>query len=448
MNIILLTLMALPFSYIPVINFGDIAGLHAHISLIYLLVIASVILSIPRIMHCWRTIWRLWPMRLLLAFNLYQTIAISWTSNHLRGIYTAAFVWLLIGFISAIIAWYPSLSSKKLLQSWQKSLFVVACVVGAWALLQIFLDAFGFTTLSLLPSNYQSGVFGVARPTGFALEPQFFASILLIPFCWSLVQTIKTRRLAFAASLSVSFMVLILTLSRGALFGACVGLIIASALLVRQWRQAGIVGGSLLSAILAACLIIFVAGQINTRDSISGSDTVRRSINQLSLGTLALPVTTPVGSQTAPLSPAPSSPPSSSGYVAASTDSRLSMTSEALELWRSNPYTVFFGLGAGGFGAALHAKDPSFPIGSVVNNYYVEMLAELGIVGLGLFIAFLGLLFAQIIKNRHWLLLTMLGALLAQMFFFSGNANIIHVWVIMGCALAVIANHKHIASKF
>lgn len=447
MNIILLTLLALPFSYIPVINFGDIAGLHAHLSLIYLLVVASVILSTPRIIHQWSSIWRLWPMRLLLAFNLYQTIAILWSSNHLRGLYSAAFVWLMTGFIATLIVWYPSLSSKTHRKTWQKGLRIVACVVGVWALLQIFLDAFGFTTLSLLPSNYQSGVFGVARPTGFALEPQFFASILLIPFCWSLVHTIKTRRLVFALGLSVSFMLLLLTLSRGALFGAFVGLIIAFALLIRQWRQVGIVVGSLLGAIVAACLIIFIAGQVNTRDSISGIDTVRRSINQLSLGTLDLPLTVTVNPQTTQGSSATSSSASPTGYIAASTDSRLSMTSEALGLWRSSPHTVLFGLGAGGFGAALHAKNPLFPVGSVVNNYYVEMLAELGVVGFGLFITFLTLLFTQIIKHRQWLLLTVLGALLAQMYFFSGNANIIHIWAVIGCILALMANHKHIASR-
>lgn len=445
MNIVILTLLALPFSYLPVLSFGNIAGLHAHISLIYLLVVASIIVSVPHIIHRWDSIWRLWPMKLLIAFNAYQTFSILWTPNHIRGLYTASFMWLLIAFICTVIAWYPSIASREFTKTWRKGLIVIASVVGIWALAQIFLDAFGFTDLSLLPGNYQSGVFGVARPTGFALEPQFFASILLIPFCWSLVQTINTRRKLFALCLSASFALLLLTLSRGALFGACIGLALVFMTMVRQWQQAGLVIAGLCSGIAVAFLIIFVAGHINTRDNISGTDTLRRSVNQLSLGVIELPDSEP------PRSPAPhpsTSSPSSSGYVAASTDSRLSMTSEALELWRSSPRTLLFGVGTGGFGAALHAKDPSFPVGSVVNNYYIEMLAELGIIGLGLFLCFLAFLFVQIVKRRHWPYVALLGALLTQMCFFSGNANIIHIWAIIGLTVAILVNRKHIAANF
>ncbi len=446
MNIVILTLLALPFSYLPVLTFGDIAGLHAHFSLIYLLVIVSVITSLPRIVQHWHSIWRLWPMKLLIAFNAYQTFSILWTPNHIRGLYTASFMWLLIAFICTVIAWYPSIASREFTKTWQKGLIVIASVVGIWTLAQIFLDALGLTGLSLLPANYQSGVFGVARPTGFALEPQFFASILLIPFCWCLMQTIKTRRTVFALCLSVSFALLLLTLSRGALFGVFIGLGLAFITTVRQWRQAGLVVGGLCSGILVASLIIFIAGHINTRDNISGSDTLRRSLNQLSLGVIKLPSTESVQPRVSQPSLSPS--PSSSGYVAASTDSRLSMTGEAFELWRSSPQTFLFGVGSGGFGVALHAKDSLFPVGSVVNNYYVEMLAELGIVGLGLFLSFLGLLCVQLIKHRNWLHIILIGALFAQMYFFSGNANIIHIWAVIGFAFAILANRKHITSNF
>ena len=99
--------------------------------------------------------------------------------------------------------------------------------------------------------------------------------------------------------------------------------------------------------------------------------------------------------------------------------------------------TVLFGVGTGGFGAAVHQRTDSRDAGTVANNYYLEMLAELGLVGFILFVTFVVSLLYRLVTRRQFLLIAIIAGYLVQWYFFSGNADVIHVWVVIGLALAV-----------
>ena len=100
----------------------------------------------------------------------------------------------------------------------------------------------------------------------------------------------------------------------------------------------------------------------------------------------------------------------------------------------SSPQTALFGVGVGGFGTALHERYPSYPVGSIVNNTYLELLVEIGVIGLSLFIATLGYVAVTLYRNRAYVGLGATAAFSLQWLFFSGSANVLHVWVFFALA--------------
>jgi Kef-type K+ transport system membrane component KefB len=123
------------------------------------------------------------------------------------------------------------------------------------------------------------------------------------------------------------------------------------------------------------------------------------------------------------------------------------MSQEALAIWLTNSQTILFGAGTGGFGAALHNKEPAYASQSIVNNQYIEVLTELGVIGLLVFLGLLVFPTYTLFKLRQWTILAILGALYSQWLFFSGNLNVTHLWVALAVAYALpylyISIHEH-----
>ena len=65
------------------------------------------------------------------------------------------------------------------------------------------------------------------------------------------------------------------------------------------------------------------------------------------------------------------------------------------------------------------------------------MLAELGVLGTTLFGAFIISLLIILIRAKQWLALSLLLGFLVQWYFFSGNANVIHVWIVIGLSIII-----------
>ena len=432
-------LACLWLSYHPVVTFGTWDGVHLDGSLLYLLAIVAAASSLFMTWRQRRMLWQNKLWLLLVGFSAYVTLSILWSPNPFRAIVTSAFLWLMVGISIAAAIHFPALLKKRaVLRRILISGLIASCL---WAVWQIFADAIGIhSAYTLLPDAYRSSVFGFARPTAFSLEPQFFASLLLAPFGWFLHRTLSERSWQDSIGLALTSCMLVLTMSRGGLLAASVIALIIATVYYRHWKSGVrmVVGVGI--GTVTALLVMTGAASINQRDAISGRDALARSLNHLSLGMIDVPQESAAEKSEQPkrtTNATKKASDASDGYVKSSTTSRLSMSQKAVELWAEQPATFLFGVGVGGFGTALHERDPSQPVQSVTNNYFLEMLAELGLIGMALFASFIIWLLYRLAIRRQTLLLALIVGFLAQWCFFSGNANVIHVWVILGIALAV-----------
>ncbi len=443
-TLLLGVLLALPFSYYPLLTFGKIAGVHIDISLLYILILITIAGSLP-FLFANRNVLKSNPAWvLLLFFTVFTSLSVLWSANSARGIITAGFMWVMLLLVSLVVAHHPALIRNRKMVA---ILFGSSIAVSlAWATWQLIGDSLGISnTFTLLPQNYNGNVFGVARPTGFALEPQFFANILLAPLGWFVWRALKNDSSGLSvAGAPIIFIFILLSLSRGAILASFVIIVV---LLVAS-RSALIVRAKVLSLLVAGIVlagaITYSAASLRQSDNISGYQALSGTVSHLSLEVIKLPINTnattdTVSSSTTRESAAQSSP----GYVISSTTSRLSMSEEALRIWQRDIFTTLFGVGAGGFGASL----PRPAQGAVVNNYYLETLAELGIVGLGLFMGTLGTIGTLLVRNRQWLSLAILLGYTVQFIFFSGNANIVHVWVLIGVLAAIATPYQRKQNK-
>lgn len=65
----------------------------------------------------------------------------------------------------------------------------------------------------------------------------------------------------------------------------------------------------------------------------------------------------------------------------------------------------------------------------MVQNQFIELMLETGVVGLAIFLVIVALFFRKTIKTQYaWAIIV---AFLAQWWFFSGYPNAIHIFVIM-----------------
>lgn len=422
------------FSYLPVISLGMAFGVHLDISLLYA---ALVLVFLVNILVFWKQrsillsslAWKCGA-----AFLGFIWISCLYSSNPFRAVVTASFFTLVFGIFSAILIHLPTLlKQKSTIMRLVSYSFVLTILLALW---QIIADALYVSpTLSLLPAMYSGDIFGVARPTAFALEPQFLGSLLLAPFIYTAYRCITRTSRSDVFLFAAVAVILLLTLSRGALVGGAIGLILLLILVRPAIKSAVRLLLTGVAAVVVTLAVIAIIGSVR-QDSTSGYAATNKVINQLSLGTISLP-NEKIDTKNVTIEPsAPPATPSQSGYVESSTDSRLSMSAEALQLWNSSPSTLLFGVGIGGFGASLHAKDSAAPESSIVNNFYLELLAETGVVGTILFLCFLGALLYAGTKSKQYILVSLLAAFLLHWCFFSGISNVTHIWVILGLLAA------------
>ncbi len=429
---LLLLFPLLIFSYQPVILLGMASNTHIDISLLYIICTLVLLVHIPFLI---REVPRIkpHPMTLLLGGYLSFTwLSIWWSPNPLRGIFTASFLTLLIMLAIIVAKQLPQLHlHSKRIQQYSLAAFILVALVALW---QIITDSLGLTHLTLgLPAMYSGDVFGIARPIGFALEPQFFGSLLLLPFLWAAWKLLTTRTsLVYGIIFASAGWLLLLTLSRGAILAAAIGLLILIITVRPSIKRIGLIVGLGIISISLWALTALAVGTIRD-DSISGYGTLRAATSQLSFGAVTLPA-----EETASALPEAQNGPPEPGYVADSTDSRLSMSAQAIDIWQSSPSMALFGVGIGGFGARAHEVDPRLSPSSIVNNHYIEQLVEIGILGAGLFVSILMYLIALCIRRKQYLLLALLAAYSVQWLFFSGNANVIHIWIVLGVTLGVL----------
>lgn len=426
------------FSYQPLISFGPMSGFNLELSLSQIAGVLFVSTSLGYIYRQRKQLTSSLGNKLFLALCVLSSLSILWSENTSRGIFMSLFLWFIFALVIAVQASYDKLLiHKKIIFNTLLLSTIFVCLFSFWQLIG---DALGVSSsLTLLPATYQYAVFGFARPTGFALEPQFLSSLLIIPTLLTACLFLKRKSSKLQIiTLILSLSVIATTISRGATFGLIAGLLILILVAKPSSRKIIHLVGILIVSLNLSLVSIGLTAEINNRDTLNGKDSIYRAVNHMSLGRINLqtkPETTTIDQSTS-TEEVSSASSENNGYVAESTDSRLLMSEKALELWSRNVSSVIFGIGYGGFGATLNAADSTHSLSSIVNNYYLETLAELGLVGAILFISLLAYLIRQIIKSRAWIFAPILAGFMIQWLFFSGNANILHIWLIIALMLS------------
>jgi len=307
-----------------------------------------------------------------------------------------------------------------------KGLLWGALVAGIFGLYQFLGDMAGLSnSLTLLKVGYDSSTFGFARVQAGSYEPLYFANYIFIPafiiIFLNLSGTIKeamSRRLSIAIGLllAINF---VLAISRGAYLAAGVALV---ALAVVQAKK--II--TLKNFVIVALVGLFVVGGVYLALLKSQPRALEEFIAHITV---------------------------QDRENGESVVLRLSTSAQAIEFFWEKP---ILGVGPGNFGPAKEDYPTEAPDGGwpIVNNEYLEIAAEQGLVGIFGFLLLLAIIFAQVIatyrKVKDKLIANValaLGfaffAILVQYLTFS-TLYITHIWYVIGLigAVANIANHN------
>jgi hypothetical protein len=431
------TLLLLPaavwFSYQPLIELGQSDTMYFEISLSLVALTAFALTAIP---HIWRARANIKNNKfswLVISFGLWNTLTLIWTENFLRGFLTAGVIWLLV---LAFLRLSTHHNIKQLLPAIWRIFVGSAVVVSAFAWLQMLLDIAGLPmSQTLICVGCQYEYFGFPRAVGFAIEPQFLGSLLLAPVLILIALSYRSQPKTYHYWLtSFLSLTLFMSLSRGAIYALLVGLAVLVGINLAKIKHSllvvGLVGLSFVGALAAQGLMVAFNQNVNE----SFGSVVAKSVHHLSLGVIDLrdkPSATAPTEQAADQLSAPASEQVYfDGYVAQSTDARLSFNELAFDAWKSSPFTMLFGVGLGGAGVAMHRTHPD-QVGTleITQNEYTEILLELGLVGLLFFFALLIAFFGK--TSSHKFVWAVAVAYLAQWAFFSGYPNAIHIYLVL-----------------
>lgn len=425
------------FSYYPLIPLGEANFMHLELSLPLVWLALLALASIPDFLLFIKNFKsHTKPYKILFSlasvFIIYCTSSIIWSENPIRTLLTAGILWCI--FIS-VTAFSYFRFTKNFRNKFIKYFLISTIVVCAFCWIQCILDILNISRdISLLCTGCTSTSFGFPHPNGFAIEPQFMGNLLLIPSFLSLyllaTSTATTKREYLFISLFI-ISTLFLTFSRGAIYAFCIGFLFW--IIFNSFKQHS-------SAPLKNIIIVFTAFVIAlftqgifstasfTNDTfVSG---VTKSIHHLSLGIIDLrPAPQPSAGTTIGTS-FPSA--DFDGYVEESTNIRLDLSRIAWEVSTSNPQVFLFGVGLGGTGAALSATE-------IIQNEYMSLLLELGLVGIILATSIIVLLFIIIIKKQApSMMLAVIIAFLLTLGFFSGLPNALHIYLLPPLLLFIL----------
>jgi len=298
--------------------------------------------------------------------------------------------------------------TEKLRSQITNIVIYLGLAVSIFALLQFLLEPVLGYKFVMLREQYGSRVFGFARPQGTFLEPLYLANFLFWPamLVSRKLKSESKKWVSIWSILVVTLVAFILTLSRGAYLGMAVALIVMLTLGLYlkkvDWAYiAKIFGGIIAAAVISLALVFAVAGKGGVVTFVQ--------------------------------------------HAASSSDLAPSNQVEELKnrgVSQENAKSQFLehpivGIGANAFGAL-----PQFELlrqqgdWQTVNNEYLELLVELGLVGFIIFVAFLVMLFSHIfakIKAGEYQYIFYGGALVALLVQWTtfSSLNILYIWVFL-----------------
>ena len=128
-----------------------------------------------------------------------------------------------------------------------------------------------------------------------------------------------------------------------------------------------------------------------------------------------------------------------SGYVPESTNVRLQLSDLALDVWNDSASHFLSGVGLGGAGTALSEKDSQLSSKEIVQNQYLSILLELGLVGMLLLLLFLVYLLKIVSRQKYSVyFLGLTVAYLLSLLFFAGLPNVLHIYLFPALLLGTL----------
>ena len=471
------------FSYYPVISFGANETMNFELSLPLIWLVVFAFLSFVLVVKekKFGEIFKGWPFLLLPVF---LTLTILWSENRTRGVLTAGIFWLIYIAGFSIYIFRDYFKGEKVRRVFWKWFFASAVVVCVWCFLQCVLDLVGVPreySLMCLGCTYKS--FGFPHPNGFAIEPQFMGNLLLAPIMvsgWLMLKKQKDKNLERKSSRGDNFdngsvgahtklqfrdslrdrcknyagsdflcskflpfcffifiATLFLTFSRGAIYAFGVALIFMTAYLwVREKKlvkKVMAVWGIAIAAFLFTLNMQGIMAQVSPTNDTYWSG-VSKVLNHLSLGIIDVRKASAVEEATF------------DGYVAESTDTRMQISRAALQIWRQDFKTMMFGVGIGGAGEAMFKAGVMWSPKEIVQNEYVSLLLETGVVGI-LFVMFtIGWILKLMSKKPGFEpILILMVAYAVTLLFFAGLPNALHIYL-LPVAIYYISFRKKLVS--
>lgn len=421
------------FSYLPQISLAEDGTMNYELSLTLIYVVILAIVGLPRVWHHRSELRQSRPVWLASAFVGWSGLCVIWSDNRTRGLLTfAVYATLYLVFLALV-------AERRLLCRLLPKLVRVAIRATAsaclLAIIQIILGTFVIADRHTfgLCAGCVAGQFGFIRPNLLAIEPQFLGSLLLAPLLYITYLTLRGKHDYAKQPLLLVLMLttLWLTLSRGAIYAYLASLIVMI-LLVRKWRRMLAVVGSVALSLVICLICQGALASANPRIDSSFTQAVSTSLNHLSMGIIRLPYQRKSPTSLPSIPQEHDKQPAYHGYVTESTNVRLSLTKTALAAWRSNRLgQQLFGTGLGSAGIVLARQTGSQYQKEIVQNEFVEVLLERGLVGLALLGGLVVLYGRLCFQRRDYLALAILVAYLTQWCFFSGLPNALHIYLVL-----------------
>jgi O-antigen ligase len=307
------------------------------------------------------------------------------------------------------------------------SLFISAGITVAFGLYQYVGDDFGLSTAATgLLDRYTRAIFGFPRIQAFSLEPLYFASYLLLPFSAALALYLNDKQKIISNKIGLSLLFLysfgiFMTVSRGGIYGlvACLLFLLGISWLLKTSR--------LKKTLLIVFLIVLSFG------------TSLLLINYLNK--------TPSGYT--------NGKEGANAYVTQikntgldKGDERAKARAKAITIIKENKTVLFLGLGPGQYGPYVQNNRASNGSWTIVNNLFLELLVETGVVGLLLIMTFIAFILYKGIRyifaskdiQAAIIALTACGYLVSQAVQYQSYSTlyIVHLWVAIALLLAVL----------
>lgn len=361
--------------------------------------------------------YRVQPNILAIPLSLFViAMMLSLTQAHDFSRAVSVFIFILFTIALSILA-VNMVTNRDNLKKTLLVLLVSSLLVGLFGLFQFGGDVVGLPrTLTLLKEGYTSMVFGFPRIQAFSMEPLYLANYLLIPICVGLALAIARvdiiKRWWLIGLLILLLVNFILTVSRGGYLGLLASFIVLGLFFFKKiftWRNV-VIGIVTVAVVVYGVAFALSKGQYRATNEFLS----HVMLQDISRGE--------------------------------SIEGRLMTFQTALHAYRQSP---IFGVGVGNYGPWVKNYPSVRPKTGwdIVNNEYVELLAETGLVGLVTFgLIILMLILRSLIAFKYatdiFLKATLVGLLAALagvlvQYNFMSTLYIIHIWVLIGLLVAV-----------